>query len=329
MSSSALLSITNPLSMAELSSSSSSSSPTKSSSSLSFLRLFSSKPTILRPPRLSFSSPPLPPSLSLKKRLPLLPLVAQTSDWAQQEEEEEDNELELEGSESAGLSEWEEEGDEEGTEPASGAVAVAAAAAEYGVAEEEGGVEESYPEPPEEAKLFVGNLPYDMDSENLAQLFDKAGVVEVAEVIYNRETDQSRGFGFVTMSTVEEAERAVGMFNRYEMNGRLLTVNKAAPRGARVERTPRESVTSFRIYVGNLPWQVDDARLEQVFSEHGKVVDARVVYDRETGRSRGFGFVTMATKNELDDAIAALDGQTLDGRALRVNIAEERPRRSF
>lgn len=61
--------------------------------------------------------------------------------------------------------------------------------------------------------------------------------------------------------------------------------------------------------MGNLPWQVDDSRLVQLFSEHGKVVDARVVYDRETGRSRGFGFVTMASQEELDDAIAALDGQ--------------------
>lgn len=74
---------------------------------------------------------------------------------------------------------------------------------------------------------------------------------------------------------------------------------------------------------------MDDSRLVQLFSEHGKVVDARVVYDRETGRSRGFGFVTMATQDELDDAIAALDGQSLDGRALRVNVAEERPRRGF
>jgi RNA recognition motif-containing protein len=68
---------------------------------------------------------------------------------------------------------------------------------------------------------------------------------------------------------------------------------------------------SFRIYVGNLPWQVDDARLEEVFSEHGKVVNARVVSDRETGRSRGFGFVTMSSETELQDAIAALDGQVI------------------
>lgn len=224
--------------------------------------------------------------------------------------------------ETAGLSEPESEGDVDADADV-GPVAVAEGDS-AGFVEEE-----SYPEPPEEAKLFVGNLPYDIDSEALAGLFDKAGVVEIAEVIFSRETGQSRGFGFVTMSTIEEADKAVEMFNRYDINGRLLTVNKAAPRGARVERAPREFEPSFRVYVGNLPWQVDDSRLEQVFSEHGKVVSARVVYDRETGRSRGFGFVTMATQTELDDAIAALDGQSLDGRAIRVNVAEERPRRSF
>ncbi|XP_072965410.1 28 kDa ribonucleoprotein, chloroplastic-like [Typha angustifolia] len=286
--------------------------PSKTSS-IPFL-LFPLKPT--RASYLSFSSSsyPFEPFLSMTKRLPLSPLVAQTSDWAKQQEESEVDS----GAEraEAGLLNWEGEEDQF---PES-------ELGEAGEAEGDEGVE-SYPELPKEAKLFVGNLPYDTDSEKLAQLFEQAGVVEVAEVIYNRETDQSRGFGFVTMSTVEEAEKAVEMFHRYDTNGRLLTVNKAAPRGARVERTSQESIPSLRIYVGNLPWQVDDARLEQVFSEHGKVVDARVVYDRETGRSRGFGFVTMATQSELDDAIAALDGQSLDGRALRVNVAEERPRR--
>ncbi|KAG8384900.1 hypothetical protein BUALT_Bualt04G0166300 [Buddleja alternifolia] len=245
-------------------------------------------------------------SVSLKSKflpLKIVPFVAQTSDWAQQEEEK------------SGSEEYE---SDEGIE----------ANAEVEV--EEGEAEGSYVEPPEEAKLFVGNLPYDIDSEKLAKLFDQAGVVEISEVIYNRQTDQSRGFGFVTMSTVEEAEKAVEMFNQFDIGGRLLTVNKAAPRGSQPERIPRTYEPSFRMYVGNLPWQVDDARLEQLFSEHGKVVDARVVYDRESGRSRGFGFVTMSTETELNDAIAALDGQSLDGRAIRVNVAEQKPRpRSF
>ncbi|KAG9446462.1 hypothetical protein H6P81_012590 [Aristolochia fimbriata] len=267
----------------------------------------------------SSSCPLLSLCVSLRKRLPSAPLVAQTSDWAQQEEEntvdDGEDEWENQPPEDEGpqglISEWEGEGDEPGE-----------AVSEEGVSEDE-----PSEEPPEEAKLFVGNVPYDADGNTLAELFSKAGTVEVAEVIYNRETDQSRGFGFVTMSTVEESEKAVDMFNRYDLNGRLLTVNKASPRGSRVEQPLRTFEPSYRLYVGNLPWGVDDGRLEQAFSEYGKVVQARVVYDRETGRSRGFGFVTMSSQGELEDAIQGLDGQTMDGRTIRVNVAEERPRR--
>uniref|UniRef100_A0A1D1YXY9 Ribonucleoprotein, chloroplastic n=1 Tax=Anthurium amnicola TaxID=1678845 RepID=A0A1D1YXY9_9ARAE len=300
--------------------------------------------------------------LSLRKAAPFIPLVAKTSGWAQQEEfqtEEEGEQAEAKGEESgfsewdgevenqveglseweegeqtegeaadgveAGLSEWEEEVDID-EKDAVGALSEGEVEGEA-TTEEAAAEEEFYPEPPEEAKLFVGNLPFDMDSEKLAQLFDQAGVVEISEVVYNRETDQSRGFGFVTMSTVEEAEKAIELLHRHYVEGRLLNVNKAAPRGSRPERTPIEFAPRFRIYVGNIPWSVDDGRLEQVFSEYGKVVDGRVVYDRESGRSRGFGFVTMSTRQEMDDAIAALDGQNLDGRTIRVNAAEERPRR--
>ncbi|GAU40419.1 hypothetical protein TSUD_136660 [Trifolium subterraneum] len=190
--------------------------------------------------------------------------------------------------------------------------------------DDEDSSEGDFAEPPEDAKLFVGNLPFSVDSEKLAMLFGEAGTVEIAEVIYNRDTDQSRGFGFVTMSTVEEAESA-------DYNGRSLNVNIASPRGSRperIERQPRSFEPVIRAYVGNLAWEVDDARLEEIFSVHGKVVSARVIYDRETGRSRGFGFVTMSDDTEMNDAIAALDGQSLDGRAIRVSIAEDRPRRN-
>ncbi|KAL5991256.1 hypothetical protein ACLOJK_012163 [Asimina triloba] len=242
--------------------------------------------------------------------------VAQTSGWAPRQDEDEESGFDWEGEQQQ---EGEGEGEGEGAEGAEAGLLEWDGEGEEGESgDEEDGGEDSYLPPPEEAKLFVGNLPYDVDSTSLAALFDQAGVVESAEVIYNRDTDQSRGFGFVVMSTVEEAEKAVEMFHRYvsvsptllvDLNGRSLNVNKAAPRGVRSERSPRVFEPSFRMYVGNLPWQVDDARLEQVFSEHGKVVDARVVYDRETGRSRGFGFVTMSSKTEVDDAIAALDGQ--------------------
>ncbi|KAL1829111.1 hypothetical protein ACET3Z_007523 [Daucus carota] len=175
--------------------------------------------------------------------------------------------------------------------------------------------------PSEDCKVYVGNLPYDVGSEQLAGMFQEAGVVERAEIIYDRETGQSRGFGFVSMHTVEEAETAVAMFSGYELNERLLTVNKASPKGTRPERVFRPP---NRIYVGNLPWEVDNAGLKEMFSKHGKVLNARVVCDRESNRSRGFGFVTMSTTSEMNDAISNLDNQNLNGRSIIVSVAEDK-----
>jgi RNA recognition motif-containing protein len=63
-----------------------------------------------------------------------------------------------------------------------------------------------------------------------------------------------------------------------------------------------------KLFVGNLSWGVDDASLQNMFSRYGTVVDARVVYDRETGRSRGFGFVTLSNADEVNEAIQNMDG---------------------
>ncbi|XWS43583.1 hypothetical protein CRYUN_Cryun16bG0116700 [Craigia yunnanensis] len=239
-------------------------------------------------------------------------------------------------------------------------------------------------------KLFVGNLPFNADSAQLADLFGSAGNVEMVEVIYDKITGRSRGFGFVTMSTIEEVEAAAQQFNGYELEGRALRVNSGpppprreefsprgargrdefsprgargrdefsprgargrdefSPRGARgreefssrgargrEEFSPRGARgaatmgTSNRVYVGNLSWDVDDSALETLFSEQGKVVEAKVMYDRESGRSRGFGFVTYNSAKEVDSAIRSLDGVDLDGRPIRVSEAEARPRRQF
>ncbi|KAJ6790916.1 29 kDa ribonucleoprotein A, chloroplastic-like [Iris pallida] len=187
-------------------------------------------------------------------------------------------------------------------------------------------------------KIFVGNLPFTVDSAELAGLFESAGNVELVEVIYDKLTGRSRGFGFVTMSTVEEVEAAVQKFNGYELNGRPLRVNSGPPppreefpsRGFRSGGGGGSFDSANRLYVGNLSWDVDNLALENLFSEQGKVVDARVVFDRETGRSRGFGFVTYSSAEEASNAISSLDGSDLDGRNIRVSIAEARPpRRQF
>jgi RNA recognition motif-containing protein len=84
-----------------------------------------------------------------------------------------------------------------------------------------------------------------------------------------------------------------------------------------------------KLYVGNLSYDTTSSDLEQLFSQHGTVQSAEVIADRDTGRSKGFGFVQMGSDEEAQAAIAALSGQQHDGRALTVNEAkprEDRPR---
>ena len=82
-----------------------------------------------------------------------------------------------------------------------------------------------------------------------------------------------------------------------------------------------------KIYVGNLPWSVTDEDLREMFASVGEVHSATVILDRETGRSRGFGFVEMG-ESDADEAISRLDGRDHGGRPLRVNEAQSKPRRS-
>jgi RNA recognition motif-containing protein len=84
---------------------------------------------------------------------------------------------------------------------------------------------------------------------------------------------------------------------------------------------------SNKLFVGGLAWATDDQSLGDAFSAHGEVTEARVISDRETGRSRGFGFVTFADASAASAAIDAMNGQNLDGRTIRVNFAEDKPRR--
>jgi RNA recognition motif-containing protein len=83
-----------------------------------------------------------------------------------------------------------------------------------------------------------------------------------------------------------------------------------------------------KLYVGNMSYDVDSSALEQLFSAHGTVQSAEVIADRDTGRSKGFGFVEMSNDEEAQAAIAAINGQDNGGRALNVSEARDKPKRT-
>ncbi|WJX51453.1 Cinnamyl-alcohol dehydrogenase Flavonol reductase/cinnamoyl-CoA reductase [Trifolium repens] len=80
----------------------------------------------------------------------------------------------------------------------------------------------------------------------------------------------------------------------------------------------------YRCFVGGLAWATDSEALEKAFSQYGEVIDSKIINDRETGRSRGFGFVTFATEQSMRDAIEGMNGQDMGGRNITVNEAQSR-----
>lgn len=81
---------------------------------------------------------------------------------------------------------------------------------------------------------------------------------------------------------------------------------------------------SKKLFVGGLSWDTDDQGLRSAFERFGETTDVKVISDRDTGRSRGFGFVTFANTEDADEAISQMDGTNLDGRTIKVNEARER-----
>ncbi len=90
---------------------------------------------------------------------------------------------------------------------------------------------------------------------------------------------------------------------------------------------------SSKLYVGNISFNTNEEGLNNLFADFGEVASVRIITDRETGRSRGFGFVEMTTQDEAQAAIDSLDGKEFDGRNLRINFAKEKtdrpPRKNF
>lgn len=182
------------------------------------------------------------------------------------------------------------------------------------------------PAPAGGSKLYVGNLSWNIGSEDVRAAFTQYGEVLEADVVIDP-TGRSRGFAFVTMVNSEDCTAAIEGENGKEMDGRAMRVDFHTPRDPNAPRPERRSSQPSRddpnrIYVGNLPWSFDDFDLQDTFDEFGTVVDAKVITDRETGRSRGFGFVTMASDDDVESAIRELDGSQCDGRYIRVNRAE-------
>lgn len=186
-------------------------------------------------------------------------------------------------------------------------------------------------------KLFVAGLPESITEDVVRQLFEATGgkVVEVS-LPKDRATGKVRGFGFVTFSDPDQATRARDALDGTMQAGRAISVRpfsseppKRGERGESRSEFPAAQASEDRtLYVGNLPYDTSQQELSQLFDENDAGQVARIHLPvGPDGRLRGFGFVTLASSEAVNQAIVALRNADLRGRRLMINIAHPRGER--
>jgi RNA recognition motif-containing protein len=168
-------------------------------------------------------------------------------------------------------------------------------------------------------KLYVGNLSFDATEEDLKKLFSSVGVVINAKIV-KKEDGKSKGFAFVEMENENSIKQAMSEFNGYDLFGRPIVVNEAIESEKKIPVKVYESsyTGGKKIYIGNLPYILNDADVMKIFNIAGKVKSSKVVMDRSSGKSKGFAFVEMETNDEAKAAVEKLNNFLINGRNIYV-----------
>jgi RNA recognition motif-containing protein len=161
-----------------------------------------------------------------------------------------------------------------------------------------------------------------VEDDEMRDIFSKAGTVKEVTIPRRKDSADSRGFAFIEMASKEDMEKAVQELDGYEFGGRAIQARVSLTKDQLPTKVKKEkSVKRSRapegpkVYVGNLPFDVAPDALKELFEKYGEVTNVFLVKDND-GQSRGFGFVAMKTEEDVDAAIAEVDGIIFQGRRL-------------
>ncbi|KAL4235517.1 ELAV-like protein 4 [Mactra antiquata] len=160
--------------------------------------------------------------------------------------------------------------------------------------------------------LIVNYLPQTMTQEEIKALFSSIGEVESCKLIRDKPTGQSLGYGFVNYKNPSDAEKAINTLNGLRLQNKTIKVSLARP--------SCESIKGANLYISGLPKSLTQLDLEKLFSSCGQIITSRILYDQNTGLSKGVGFIRFDQRAEAERAIQKLNGTIPDGAAEPITV---------
>uniref|UniRef100_A0A3B3Z8B7 RRM domain-containing protein n=1 Tax=Periophthalmus magnuspinnatus TaxID=409849 RepID=A0A3B3Z8B7_9GOBI len=160
-------------------------------------------------------------------------------------------------------------------------------------------------EPEQVRKLFIGGLSYETTEDSLRAHFEKWGTLTDCVVMRDSDSKRSRGFGFVTYSSVTEVDEA--MRNRpHKLDGRAVECKRAVPRED--SNKPGAHLTVKKIFVGGIKEDTEEHHVRTYFERYGKIESVEIMEERSTGKKRGFCFVTFDDHDTVDKIVGMFNG---------------------
>ncbi|KAG9129441.1 hypothetical protein Leryth_026946 [Lithospermum erythrorhizon] len=171
-------------------------------------------------------------------------------------------------------------------------------------------------------KLFVGGIAWETREEAFTKYFSKYGEISDSVIMMDKFSGRPRGFGFVTFADPEVANRVLQ--EDHVIDGRTVEVKRTVPRGENMQN--RGIIRTKKIFVGGIPLSLTEDDLRDYFSSYGNIVEHQIMIDRNTGRPRGFGFVTFETEDSVERIFSDGRMHELDGK--RVEIKRAQPKQA-
>ncbi len=168
----------------------------------------------------------------------------------------------------------------------------------------------------QEATIWVGGLEPQCTDELLWELFIQVGPVTDVSMPRDKVTGLHQNYGFVEFASAEDCDYVIRIMNGVRLHGKPIRVNKVM-----ASKSKTEVEVAANLFIGNLDPEVDEKVLYDTFSAFGLVLQAKVMTDPDTSKHKGFGFINFDSFDVADQAIAAMNGQYLNGRPIQVSYA--------